>query len=177
MDHLLNLGLADTAISDAGVARLIRLPRLGTLGFGGPNIRSVRLVELKVLDESGLPAVRSVPGLGVEGRVEIAPHLGIPSYVRVTVCPPGGLHARVMSHYLWDDRFDRHITGLVEETPGTWTFRGVLPHIPPGRSTVEVWVVFARAVLPSSIQYRMEPRPIDLTQPGTVSAIHEESVR
>jgi hypothetical protein len=160
MQGLASLDLTDTAISDTAVDRLRELPQLRELCAGGPNIKAVRLVGVGVFDGSGRPAVQAGSKLRARGRVKVS---GLPrslSVVRVMVRAPGDPPSWRSRPYGWNASVN--VEGkLVKDSAESWSFDVVLPALPAGKLSIEVWVQEpngARKV----ILYRLEPFTIEL---------------
>jgi hypothetical protein len=157
MYNLTGLSLVDTAISDAAVARLCRLPKLDSLSVGGPNIRSIRLVDHRLLDESGAPAARAEGKLRLEGLVEITGLPGATHNIRVEIRRDG--------NPLTETTPKQELSLIELESPWSWRFRIDLAGIPPGRSSVEVWIDHQPGITTPIVQYRMKPFTIELAAP------------
>jgi hypothetical protein len=161
MRKLGGLSLVDTAISDVTVFRLCRLPNLFSLSVGGPNIRSIRLLDHRLLDESGTLASRAGGKLRLEGLVEMTGLPGTTENIRVIVRPEG-IPAL-------PEIFPKQELSLIEmESPWSYHFRIDLAGLPPGRSSVEVWIDHRPGFTTSLVQYRMRPFAIELATPEPV---------
>ena len=168
MKNLSGLSLVDTAISDVAVARFCRLPKLDSLDVGGPNIRSIRLLDHRLLDDSGAPAARAEGNLRLEGLVEITGLPGSTHNVRVIIRREGDLTR--------SEIFPKQDLSLIElESPWSWRFRVDLAGLPPGRSNVEVWIDHQLGLCTPVIHYRMQPFAIELTDPGVSVGIRSTS--
>ncbi len=158
MHNLASLSLVDTAISDAAVFRLCRLPKLNGFSVGGPNIRSIRLVDHRLLDDSGAPAAHAEGKLRLEGLVEIAGLPGATHNVRVIIRREG-------NSALPESFPEQELSSIELESPWSWRFRVDLAGIPPGRSSVEVWIDHQPGLCTPVVQYRMQPFAIELADP------------
>ena len=164
MSALIDLGMVGTAVSDAAVDRIRRLPKLDHFYVGGPNIRAIRLVDPRVVDLQGAPAVRSGEVLRVEGKVEIRGLEGEPGNVRVMVRPEGFQPPWVSFPCGWDARIAG--VGMLEpRSPGVYSFAVDVASIPPGSSEVQVWVDHRHAPGPKVVFYRLQPFQVMLAPP------------
>ena len=169
MTNLAGLGLVDTAISDAAVDRIRRLPNLHHFYVGGPNVRAIRLVDHRLLDDQGRPATRTQGRLRLEGRVEIAGLAGEPGNVRVMVRSEGDRPPWESFPYGWGARVGD--VGMLDPvSPGVYSFRVDILGIPPGRSTVDVWIDHQAAPGPKIVHYRLEPFEVDLADSRSTEA-------
>ena len=142
MPVLDDLSLVATGLSDAGLERLWDHPRMRTVYLGGPNLRSVRLVEGRVEDAAGHAASEAGPSLVVRGRFEAQARFGGPSTVRVMVRPDGSPSPLRTFPYGWE----AHMGGVGQASPtstGAWSFEAPMDRtLAPGRARVVVWVDF-----------------------------------
>jgi hypothetical protein len=161
MENLSSLSLVETSISDDAVDRLLKLPKLNDFHVGGPNIHAVRLVDSGVFDDSGQRAVKAGGPLHVKGRIAIENRYGKPGNVRVFVRREDDPPPWLSYPYGWNAKRG-NVGMLVEEAPGTWTFDVTVGGIPPGKSSVEVWVDKHPYARPNFIRYRLMPFSIEL---------------
>ena len=158
MKNLGTLSLVDTAISDAAVARFCRLPKLDSLQVGGPNIRSIRLVDHRLLDDSGAPATHAEVKLRLEGLVEIAGLPGATHNVRVFIYREG-------DSALTESFPEQELSSIKLESPWSWRFLVDLKGIPPGHWSVEVWIDHELGFGTPVVHYRMQPFAVELAAP------------
>src|SRR5947208_448411 len=121
MVNLSDLGLVGTALSDAAVDRLLKLPKLNTLSVGGPNIRAIRLLDALVVDDEGRPASVAGRPSFVRGRIAISALPGSPGAVRVMVRDGDDPPPWYCVPYGWNAGRSGDGT-LREEAPGSWSF-------------------------------------------------------
>jgi hypothetical protein len=170
MKSLEILGLVNTAVGDSAVDRLLRLPRLKHLYVGGPNIRAVRLVESRVVDDSGAPAVRAGVPHRVEGRIRVDGLTGKLRYVLARYRSGGAAPVWSLSSHHPQSRVG-DLGKLEELSPDLWSFRVALPGLPPGRSIIELSIVPDNGGGPMQVFYRLAEIDLELAPPipaGTV---------
>jgi hypothetical protein len=167
MGNLSELSLVGTAISDATVDRVIKLKNINNVYVGSPNIRSIRLIEAKIVDESGMPAVVAGGSLSVRGRIAIEGGFGKPGNIRVMVRSDGDQPPWQSHPYGWNSSRGS-IGSLIEKAPGIWVFDLSVSGISAGKSIVEIWIDQASTVGPNFVHYRLTPLTIDLADPGSL---------
>lgn len=133
MKNLTDLYLEYSKVSDAGVDRLLDLPKLQRLDIGGPNIHSIRLVDVWPTDVEGRP--ENLTGLagGIKGRIAVAPHLGRPFKIEMSAYQPDS-----------PGSFAGYDRSLEEVAPGVFAFDFVSKFLHRGRTEVRLVVRVAR---------------------------------
>jgi hypothetical protein len=129
MRKLEHLNLDDTRISDDAIDQLCRLPRLRRLEVGGANIRTIRLLDLRLTDGLGRFAETAGQATRIRGRIAIAERRGVPSTVEIMAFQRPGE---------WG--FNGQASAIVEESPGIFAFVTDVSAVPPGRFDVHVTV-------------------------------------
>lgn len=140
MNGLVELGLVDTAISDAAIDRLRKLPDLIALSVGGPNFRSVRLIEGQLVDQAGRPAIESGARLyHVQGRIKAEGFASELGNVRVMIRTPSTPPPWKIIPYGWNPSYGE-VGMLDQQSPGTSTFRVPISGLPAAPLIIEIWV-------------------------------------
>jgi hypothetical protein len=164
MKNLRFLGLVNTPVGDSAVDRLRLLPSLEHLYVGGPNLRAVRLLESRVVDESGVPAVRAGVPFRIEGRIGVE---GLSSRLRYVLARhhlEGTVQVWALSSQHTQSRAGE-LGELEERSPGLWSFRVGIPPLPPGRWIVDLSVVPENGERSMQVFYRIAEIEIELTPP------------
>ena len=156
------LGLAETEVSDSAVDRLQLLPSLKRLYVGGPKIKAVRLIEVRVVEN---PPPSGMGRFHLEGRIEVDGKAGRPGLIfarcRFEGEDPGWMMAPYGAQARGGDRGD-----LAETSPGVWTFRVDLPRTGHGRSDVELTIGRESGARPALILYEMPPVSVEIPAQG-----------
>jgi hypothetical protein len=161
MQSLASLDLTDTAISDSAVKQLRVLPNLRAMYVGGPNLKAIRLIKVGVFDDSGQLAVNTGQRLHIRGRIQVDDASVRLNKVRIMVRSSGDQPSWRGRPYGWNTSINKE-GKLVDESIGQWSFDELLPGIPVGQSSVEVWVE-ERISGAGTLFYRMEPAPLELS--------------
>jgi hypothetical protein len=164
MKKLEILGLVNTAVSDSAVDRLRRLPSLKHLYVGGPNIRAVRLVESRVVDDSGAPAIRAGVTHHVEGRLRVDGLSSKLRYVLARYRSEGSAPVWSLSPHHPQIRVGG-LGKLAELSPDLWSFRVNFPGLPPGRSIIDLSIVPDNGGGPMQVFYRVAEIEVELMPP------------
>lgn len=165
MTSLRVLDLADSQITDLGVARLWKLPALGALIVGGPKLQLAKILEAEVLDEAGQPTVSFGSRYEIRGRLAIDAQFQRPTLVLNKAPLPGSTLGR---HSTKTTVEFLPACELIREPSGTYRFSCKGDPYPGDMACVELWLRESIDGGPT-IHYRIAMFAFESTTPPRLS--------